>query len=257
MTPPTPTRRDCLRAGGLLAAATAGCAAPGAEPSSRERGGFGEAETQRAREVGTGARRAVVVLQPPGRATSGTGWFLDGGHLVTNSHVVDELGGGPLEVNTLDGERFEATVDRRADQPDLALLRADAAPPATLTPGSSAGLEAGEPLVQVGHVALGYWTVSVGRFRRRLDRDGRSWLLSDLPTMRGNSGSPVLSLDGEVVGLTFGAVKKPGTGAREDPTPGSTAVYATYPRRRVEFGGHLTIETVLDRVRRWTGGQAG
>lgn len=201
--------------------------------------------------MGLASRPAVVVLQPVDGATSGTAWFLAGGYLVTNAHVLDELGSGALEAHAIDGSRFAVTVERRTDTPDLALLSAAAEPPATLPPGDSTSLEPGQPLVQVGHVRLGYWTVSIGRFRRRRTLDGRSWLLTDLPTMLGNSGSPVLTLEGEVVGLTFGALPKEGTGPSERPTPRSTAVYATYPRKQVEFAGHLTVETVRDHVAEW------
>lgn len=193
-----------------------------------------------------------MVLQPVEGATSGTAWFLAGGHLLTNAHVLDELASDAIEAHTVDGARIPVTVTRRTDTPDLALLSTAFEPSATLPPGDSTTLDPGQPLVQIGHVRLGYWTVSTGQFRRRVALDGRSWLLTDLPTMPGNSGSPVLTLQGNVVGMTFGAVPKAGTGVSEEPTPGSTTVYATYPRQRVEFGGHLTIETVRNYVAQWT-----
>lgn len=249
MGPPL-SRREFLRAGSLLAAASAGCAAPSASPTPDDGDTFSPSVRRRARDVGASNRPGVVVLQPVDGATSGTAWVLDGGHLLTNAHVLDELGSDGLEAHTVDGRRFDVAVERRSATPDLALLSATAEPPATLAAGDSTALEPGQPLVQIGHVRLGYWTISVGRFRRRVD--DQSWLLSDLPTMPGNSGSPVLTLDGQVIGTTFGAVPKAGTGPSAAPTPGPTQVYATYPRRRVEFAGHITIETVERSVRQWT-----
>lgn len=248
------TRREFLRAGSLLAAVAAGCAGPVRAPSagSTSDGGsaFSPSVRRRAREVGAANRPGVVVLQPVDAATSGTAWVHDAGHLLTNAHVLDELGSDDLEAQTSDGTTFDVAVEHRTETPDLALLSAAAEPPAPLQAGDSTALEPGQPLVQVGHVRLGYWTISVGRFRRRVD--GQSWLLTDLPTMPGNSGSPVLTLDGQVVGMTFGAVPKAGTGPSAAPTPGPTRVYATYPHRRVEFAGHLAIEAVERSVRRWT-----
>lgn len=251
------TRRAFLQTGSLFVALLAGCAAPAAAPTmgSTPDGDrpFSTAVRRRAREVGAAGRSAVVVLQPVDGAASGTGWFLAGGHLLTNDHVIEELGGGPLEAHTLDGSRFPVSIEHRSDAPDLAVLAADIEPPSTLQAGDSTALEPGQPLIQIGHVRLGYWTISVGRFRRRVERANGAWLLTDLPTMRGNSGSPVLTLDGEVVGLTFGDVPKAGTGPVERPTPGSTAVYTSYPRHRVEYAGHLAIETVRQAIERWAG----
>jgi hypothetical protein len=71
--------------------------------------------------------------------------------------------------------------------------------------------------------------------------------------MRGNSGSPLLTLDGAVVGMTFGSVPKRRTIPDEAPTIGSTAVYVSYPRDDVEHAGPLAIETVEKHLELWTG----
>lgn len=251
------TRRDLLRSGSLLAVSTAGCAQPVAAPTADRDRRFDDATRERAKRVGTDARPAVVVLQPPESATSGTAWYLDGNHLLTNAHVLDELGSDSIEAHTLDGTRFDIATVQRAEPPDLALLAATDEPPATLSPGRSSGLTPGQPLVQVGHTRFGYWTISVGRFRRRRQFPDRTWLLSDLPVTLGNSGSPVLTLDGSVVGMTFGTVPKQGTGPSMEPTPRSTRLYETYPHQIVEFGGHLAIETIREYVDRWTAEPAG
>lgn len=250
------TRRAFLRSGSLVAAGAPGCSAPAGAPTAGELADgdrpFSTPVRRRARAIGAASRSAVVILQPVEGTASGTGWFLNDGHLLTNAHVIEELGGGPLEAHTLDGARFPVSVEHRSNAPDLAVLAADIEPPSTLSPGDSTALEPGQPLVQIGHVRLGYWTISLGRFRRRVERPNGTWLLTDLPTMRGNSGSPVLRLDGKAVGLTFGDVPRAGTGPVERPTPGSTAVYPSYPRRRVEDAGHLAIETVSRTVEEWT-----
>lgn len=248
------TRREFVRASAALAVGLAGCASPARAPTATAGGSgrFAPAVRERAAAVGREGRRAVVVLQPPDEATSGTGWFLAGEHLVTNRHVVDELDGGSLVGRTIGGTRFDARVRRRAEAPDLALLSAAIDPPAALEPGRSTELQPGQPLVQVGHTRFGYWAVSLGRFVRRVRRGDRTWLLTELPVVRGNSGSPLLTLDGRVVGLTFGTVPRRGTVPNRDPEPAPVTVFETYPRQRVEFGGHVAVETVQRYVDRWT-----
>lgn len=127
--------------------------AVGAVPLSR----FGTA-------VGLRARPAVVVLQPIDGATSGTAWFLEGNHLVTNAHVLDELSREAIKARTIDGRTADGIATCRRPTPDLAVMRTELDPLATLQPGDSTDLTAGQPLVQIGPVRLGYWTVSIARF---------------------------------------------------------------------------------------------
>jgi S1-C subfamily serine protease len=139
---------------------------------------------------------------------SGTGWFLDEGYLVTNSHVVGEA--SRAECGTLNGETFTASVlgtSTYLSEPyhDVAVLDYDASPPNELSLGDSGSLEAEQPLIQVGHPgSVGEWTVSIGKY----ERSGENWVYSDVPSSSGNSGSPLVTLSGNVVGLTNGTVSR-------------------------------------------------
>jgi S1-C subfamily serine protease len=147
-----------LRLEGFLATGLAGCTAPVADsrPTTPDADAFDAVTRRAARIVGGRARPAVVVLQPVDGATSGTAWFIDEGHLVTNAHVLDELPGDAIEARLIDGRTVDVAVARRRATPNLALLSAELEPPATLQPGDSTSLTASQPLVQIGHVQLGY-----------------------------------------------------------------------------------------------------
>lgn len=175
---------------------------------------------------------------------SGTAWALTGGRLVTAAHVVDELGGDRLDAVTFGGARYAVTDIRRVQSSDLAFLSAADEPGTTLPLGRSTELEAGQPLVQIGHTRVAYWAVTLGRFRGTVERSSMALLTSDLPVMRGNSGSPVLTLDGDVVGMTVGTISGAGQPPHDHPRPEPLRVYEDYPRRDVRHTVHLPADTI-------------
>lgn len=223
------------------------------QPRDPESSDFSESERERARAVGLEARESVVFLETArggGEFSIGTGWVLDGEHVVTNGHIVDR--GGTLTCYTVEGETLDVEVVDSTREPDVGLVVTDDDPPRALETGSSADLDSTQPLVQVGHPGgVGRWIITLGRFLGR----GRSLgsgetLRSSVPSRQGSSGSPVLTLDGTVVGLTFAsapqAVRRPGTA----PEPTDDRVYE---RLRVETNSlHVPIEETLETVRRWT-----
>ncbi len=135
----------------------------------------------------------------------GSGFVLPGGIVVTNRHVVDE----PREVtvNTWDGRTIEAEVTGVAVDSDLAILRlADARglPDAQLR---SDPVERGEPIVAVGYPGGGPSTVSPGTVRGLVDGEllgePADVILIDAEIRPGNSGGPVLDMEGRVIGVVF------------------------------------------------------
>lgn len=190
------------------------------EPVEQE---FSQATRERASEVGTAVRDSVVALRDGN--TGGTGWVVGEGDIVTNAHVAD--GSPTLSVETFDGATGTAErVGYHEDlQPDLALLETDlSVPPLSL--GRVEDLSRGDPLVTVGHPGrLGQWIISLGRYLRGLDRI--DWLLSTVPTQRGNSGGPLVTLDGDVVGVVSGSTTGPES-SRPDFSRNETA-YTEFP----------------------------
>ena len=186
------TRRVILRsavAGGHVA--SSGCLSE--NPSPSEIADSDDKSIQEtALEIGLDVRSSVVKVGP------GTGWVVDDGLVATCSHVVDSGGTG---IETFGGQRREGRIVEQHEDVDLALIATatDDIEPLDLATNN---LATGTPVVKVGHPdAVGTWIVSLGRVVRvRGDR-----IFTDVPCGPGDSGSPLLTLDGGVVGHVTGS----------------------------------------------------
>ncbi|MBP0443819.1 Do family serine endopeptidase [Roseomonas sp. SSH11] len=135
----------------------------------------------------------------------GSGFIVDAqGHVVTNNHVID--GASQVKVTLDDGRELSARIVGRDPRTDLALLKVDAPSPLPfLNLGNSDAARPGDWVVAVGNpFGLG-GTVTAGIVSAR-GRDIHSgpyddFLQIDAPINRGNSGGPLFSLDGSVIGV--------------------------------------------------------
>lgn len=212
---------------------------------------FTESERSRARETGLGAREAVVYVevgQGGGRYTAGTGWAIDPRRVITNGHVVD--GADDVTCYTLDGDELGTEVAGASRNPDAALLSVDADVPATLAAGDPGELDADQPLIQVGHPSgVGYWITSIGRFERRASLFGGGDIVTSVPGRRGNSGSPLLTLAGDVVGLTYATTPSRTRRPGDAPEPTDDRVHEALRARTSSI--HVPVDEALSAVRRW------
>ncbi len=226
----------------------------GSTPTPPEDPQFSEDVRERAREVGEAARESVVLAEadrPGSAAATGAGWFVEPSVLATTAHGV--AGVDSVTAWTVDGESTDATVLGRSEGggiqgDDVAVLEVDDGGPA-LSSGDSGALSDGQPLVHVGHpFAVGNWVVAVGRFVGDHPSDR---LLSTLPAMQGNSGSPVLTLEGDVVGMTTGSIPREQDPRfqGEAPEPAPLHVYEEY--EDATYAIHHAVETVEDYVAEW------
>ncbi len=154
------------------------------------------------------------------QAGSGSGVFIDqDGHLVTNNHVVE--GSSRYVAVYADGSRVEASLVGTAPEFDLAVLKVEGRVPAVAPLGDSSRLPPGSRVAAIGS-ALGDFrnTVTAGVLsghNRSLDSlDGL--LQTDAPINHGNSGGPLINLDGEVIGINVAVVR--GSAAMGDPAEG-------------------------------------
>ncbi|OYU89473.1 MAG: peptidase S1 [Burkholderiales bacterium PBB5] len=172
-----------------------------------------------AERPGTGGRAGgrVAARKPPadpvheeaGRSV-GTGVVIvDKGLILTNLHVVD--GATRITVTFADGSQSEAVVVNHQRDQDLAVLQAKTIPDdlhaATLR--STAGLRPGDEVLAVGFpfgigpsASAGVVSGLQREFRSpEGQRSLRNLIQFDAAANPGNSGGPLVTLDGHVVGI--------------------------------------------------------
>jgi S1-C subfamily serine protease len=143
----------------------------------------------------------------------GTGVVIvESGIILTNLHVVN--GARRIHVTFSDGYESEAQMIGQRAEHDLAVLQAKTLPddimPATMR--STAGLRPGDEVVAVGFpFGIGPSAsagVVSGLKRDYVSPDGKQSLSNliqfDAAVNPGNSGGPLVTLDGEVVGIVTG-----------------------------------------------------
>lgn len=151
----------------------------------------------------------------------GTGFLVEAGgtHVLTNDHVLADV--DQLSVVLVDGSEHKARVVGRDARLDLAVLAVDAPRLATLHLGDSDELEVGEWVVALGNPFGDEVTASAGIVSATgHDAPGsivagnplgfRSYIQVDARIHRGNSGGPVLSTAGEVIGVAVATGDRPG-----------------------------------------------
>lgn len=157
------------------------------------------------------------------RVAAGSGWIYDeAGHVITNAHVVEGEQG--LQVQLQDGTVVDAKLIGTDVIQDVAVLqlqlKSGQKVPGVLPVGDSSRMRAGDQVVALGS-PLGEFTNSVsegiiGGVNRSLDT-GAGYLLDNLiqhdaPISPGNSGGPLLNLQGQVIGMNTAKVDNAGYG---------------------------------------------
>jgi serine protease Do len=165
----------------------------------------------------------------------GSGFVVEqDGYIVTNNHVVDNA--DTVKVRFSDEREFDATVVGTDPQTDLALIKIDTNGLPVLALGDSDAVRVGEDVIAVGNpFGLG-GTVTRG-IVSAMARDINAgpyvdFIQTDAAINRGNSGGPLLNLDGQVIGVNS---------AIYSPNGGSVGVGFAIPSN--------TVETVVAQLR--------
>jgi len=135
--------------------------------------------------------------------------IIDNGTILTNLHVV--WGAKKIRVRFADGTESDATVVGAQPENDLAVLKASSLPDdlEAATMRSTADLFPGDHVIAVGHPfgigpSVSYGVVS-GLRREFRSPEGEKTLTNliqfDAAANPGNSGGPLVTMDGQVVGI--------------------------------------------------------
>ncbi len=152
-----------------------------------------------------------VKAEGPQEAGGGTGFLLDAsGTIVTNHHVIS--GAPALRIKFINGAIYEEIDLLFQDSAlDLALLAINLAKPTKgdrpkdvkpVELGDSETIEVGERAISIGNPLGLDHTLTDGLVSARRLYEGRQWIQMSVPVSPGNSGGPLFSMKGKVIGVT-------------------------------------------------------
>lgn len=167
---------------------------PGVQPPQHPRG-----------QQGSGPRERTV---PRG---IGSGFIIsEDGYILTNNHVVDRSNG--IFVTMTDGKEYSAEIIGKDARTDIALIKIDAKGLKPMPIGDSTSLKKGQWVLAIGSPFGLDSTVTAG-IVSAINRDTGDYLpfiQTDVAVNPGNSGGPLINLQGQVVGINSQIVSRSG-----------------------------------------------
>ncbi|WP_456271103.1 S1C family serine protease [Bacillus sp. AK031] len=153
-------------------------------------------------------KKAVVTIE--GNGSKGTGFNIsEEGTIVTNHHVIENM--LPITVIFPNGDLFQAEITEEYPELDIALLKIDGNELPYLEIQREEEWGRGNSTYVIGN-PLAYNQIVMEGI---ITKDGQTMHLS-APIEKGNSGSPVIDMEGKVIGVVY-AMTIPTLGSEEDP----------------------------------------
>ena len=139
------------------------------------------------------------------RTAQGSGFIISAdGYILTNNHMVEEADKVTIELT--DGRKFTAEIIGADSDSDVAVVKIDADDLPYLELADSDALEVGEWVLAIGNPLGLSHTVTAGIVSAK-GRSGfgladfENFIQTDAAINFGNSGGPLINLDGKVVGI--------------------------------------------------------
>lgn len=172
-------------------------------------------------ETGNSSEAAELIKQNIVKVTNkigentniiGTGFFHKSGYLVTNSHIVDIE--GTIEITYSDGTSSTASIYSNDVTSDIALLKVEDNTKKAMYFGNTLSLKITDEVYAIGYpYALeGEASVSKGILSARRSAGGIEFLQSDISLNQGNSGGPLITDKGELIGINTYATENASIG---------------------------------------------
>ncbi|AOV07088.1 S1C family serine protease [Sporosarcina ureilytica] len=152
-------------------------------------------------EIAHFKKSVVVVSTDDGK---GTGFSISNdGKMITNYHVIE--GNDRVTVSFPDDGRFTATVVDTFPTIDLAVLQVDGTKLPFLTVANAMDFTTNAPIRFIGNPLSFHGIANEGKmldYTKLTDWD-KEVMMIQAPVYRGNSGSPVFNVKGDVIGVIF------------------------------------------------------
>jgi len=158
-------------------------------------------------------------IEPQQFVATGTGSgfvYDDQGHIMTNNHVVD--GADKIKVTFHDGVEIEAKVVGTSPDADVAIIKVPSTEYRAVKKGNPDDLKVGEWVLAIGSPFGLSQSVTSG-IVSATERDTiginpyESFIQTDAAINQGNSGGPLVNMDGRVVGINSAIATMSGSNA--------------------------------------------
>ncbi|MDW7651702.1 MAG: trypsin-like peptidase domain-containing protein [Bacillota bacterium] len=166
--------------------------------------------------------------------STGTGVIIDSdGYIVTNNHVIE--GANELSVTLSDGEAYPAELIGADPATDLAVIKIEKSNLPVGHFGNSENLAVGETAIAIGNpLGLAFsQTVTVGVISAKqrtinINEHDFKFIQTDAAINDGNSGGPLVNLNGEVIGINTAKIKISGVEGMGFAIPANTVKTITH-----------------------------